>query len=106
MGSPQVNAQRLKNTAAALLAGDNGLLAIDESISTCNKRFAELGIPQTAEARRGYRELIAKTPGLAESISGVILFDETIRDALGAHARDELGISQSPSDSGGIRVGR
>ena len=52
---------------------------MDESISTCNRRFASLGIPQTEEARRAYRELIVTTPGLAESVSGAILFDETIR---------------------------
>ena len=51
---------------------------MDESISTCNRRFASLGIPQTEEARRAYRELIVTTPGLAESVSGAILFDETI----------------------------
>jgi fructose-bisphosphate aldolase class I len=62
-----------------LVAGDRGLLAMDESDPTCNKRFAKLGIPQTAEARRAYREMIATTPGLGESISGAILYDETIR---------------------------
>ena len=63
----------------ALVAGDKGLLAMDESNPTCNKRFARLGIPQTEEARRAYRELIVTTPGLGESISGAILYDETIR---------------------------
>jgi fructose-bisphosphate aldolase, class I len=67
------------NTAGRLVAGDKGLLAMDESNSTCNKRFARLGIPQTVETRRAYRELIITAPGLGESISGVILYDETIR---------------------------
>ena len=67
------------NTARALTAGDKGLLAMDESNVTCNKRFAALGIAQTEEMRRKYRELIITTPGLANSISGVILYDETIR---------------------------
>lgn len=71
--------RELEDTARALLAGDKGLLAIDESTHTCNKRFAKFGIPQTVEARRAYRELIVTTPGLGESISGVILYDETIR---------------------------
>ncbi len=62
-----------------MVADDKGLLAMDESNSTCNKRFARLGISQTVEARRAYRELIATTPGLGESISGAILYDETIR---------------------------
>ena len=66
-------------TARALIAGDKGLLAMDESNVTCNKRFAALGIAQTEEMRRKYRELIITTPGLANSISGVILYDETIR---------------------------
>ena len=74
-----MNAQELIGTARALVAGDKGLLAIDESNPTCNKRFARLGIPQTEEARRAYRELIVTTPGLGECISGAILYDETIR---------------------------
>lgn len=74
-----MNAQELINTAKALVANDKGLLAMDESLSTCNKRFAKLGIPQTVEARRSYRELIITTPNLDECISGVILYDETIR---------------------------
>ena len=52
---------------------------MDESNPTCNKRFARLGIPQTVEARRAWRELIVTTPSLGESISGAILYDETIR---------------------------
>ena len=74
-----MNAQELIGTARTLVAGDKGLLAMDESNSTCNKRFAKLGIPQTEEARRAYRELIVTTPGLGECISGAILYDETIR---------------------------
>jgi fructose-bisphosphate aldolase class I len=74
-----MNAQKLIDTARALVAGDKGLLAMDESNPTCNKRFAKLGIPQTVEVRRAYRELIVTAPGLGESISGVILYDETIR---------------------------
>src|SRR5665213_67044 len=74
-----MNAQALIDTAKAMVAGDKGLLAMDESNPTCNKRFAKLGIPQTVEARRAYRELIVTTPGLGECISGVILYDETIR---------------------------
>jgi len=74
-----VTAQDLIGTARSLVADDKGLLAMDESTPTCNRRFATLGIPQTEEARRAYRELIVTTPGLGESISGVILYDETIR---------------------------
>ena len=74
-----MNMQELIDTARALVAGDKGLLAMDESNPTCNQRFAKLGIPQTEEMRRTYRELIVTTPGLNESISGAILYDETIR---------------------------
>jgi fructose-bisphosphate aldolase class I len=77
-----MNMQALIDTARALVAGDRGLLAMDESNPTCNKRFAALGIPQTEQARRAYRELIVTTPGLGECISGAILFDETIRQQL------------------------
>ena len=72
-------ALKLIETARALVAGDKGLLAMDESNPTCNQRFAALGIPQTEEARRSYRELIVTTPGLGDCISGLILYDETIR---------------------------
>lgn len=76
---PNMYSQQLVNTARALVADGKGLLAMDESTPTSNKRFAALGIPQTEEARRAWRELIVTTPGLGESISGAILFDETIR---------------------------
>ena len=77
-----MNIQELIKTAKKLVADDKGILAMDESFPTCNKRFAKLGIPQTEEARRAYRELIITTPGLGESISGAILFDETIRQKI------------------------
>ncbi len=74
-----MNVQLLTDTARALVAGDKGLLAMDESNATCNARFAKLGIPQSEESRRAWRELILTAPGLGESISGVILYDETFR---------------------------
>jgi fructose-bisphosphate aldolase class I len=74
-----MNAQKLIDTARTMVADDKGLLAMDESSPTCNKRFAKFGIPQTEEARRTYRELILTTPRLGECISGTILYDETIR---------------------------
>jgi len=74
-----MNTQLLMDTTRALVADDKGLLAMDESNPTCNNRFARLGIPQTVEARRDYRELIVTTPGLGELIGGAILYDETIR---------------------------
>ncbi len=67
------------NIARQMVAGEKCLLAADESIATCNRRFAALGIAQTVEERRRYRELLFTVSGLNESISGVILADETIR---------------------------
>ena len=74
-----MNRQKLKDTIQQLFANDKGLLAMDESTATCNKRFAAIQIPQTTEMHRNYRELIITTPGLNESIGGTILYDETIR---------------------------
>ncbi len=65
-------------TAQTLMAPGKGLLAMDESVGTCNRRLAEFGIVQTEESRRRYRELLVTAPGLSDSISGAILFDETL----------------------------
>ena len=74
-----MNLKEIIKTAKILVADDKGLLAMDESNPTCNKRFAAAGIPQTEEFRRSYREMIITTPRLGECISGLILYDETIR---------------------------
>ena len=79
METSEKNSKKLADTAKELVSGDKGLLAMDESNATCNERFAALGIPQTEEARRAYRELIVTTPSLGDYISGAILYDETIR---------------------------
>ena len=95
--------RKLIDIANAMVAGDKGLLAMDESTPTCDKRFAKLGIPQTEPARRAWRELIVTTPGLGESISGAILFDETIRQ----HKRDGTPFVKALTDAGiipGIKV--
>ncbi len=95
--------KHLSETANLLMADGKGLLAMDESNPTCNKRFAKLGIPQTGETRRAYRELIVTTPGLGESISGAILYDETIRQKL----NDDTPFAKALSDAGiipGIKV--
>ncbi len=68
----------LIETARKLVGDGRGLLAMDESNATCNKRFAALGIEQTEPTRRDWRELLITTPGLADSISGAILYAETI----------------------------
>ena len=98
-----MNTQALIDTARALVADDKGVLAMDESSPTCNKRFARLGIAQTEQARRAYRELLVTTPGLGESISGAILYDETIRQK----KADGTPIAQAIIEAGiipGIKV--
>jgi len=98
-----MNIQKLIDTAKALVADSKGLLAMDESYPTCNKRFAKLGIPETAELRCDYRELIVTTTGLNKSISGAILFDETIRQ----HLKDGTSFINALNDRGiipGIKV--
>jgi fructose-bisphosphate aldolase, class I len=71
----------LHETAAALVAPGKGILAADESTGTITRRFGVIGVESTEDNRRAYRELLFTTPGAEESISGVILFDETIRQA-------------------------
>jgi fructose-bisphosphate aldolase class I len=71
----------LVETAQALVGAGKGLLAMDESNPTCDKRFAKAGIPQTIEMRRAYRDLLVTTHGLSDCISGAILYDETIRQS-------------------------
>jgi fructose-bisphosphate aldolase class I len=73
--------RELVATARAMVASGKGILAMDESNATCNKRFEKLGIPTTEERRRTYRELILTAPKLNEYISGAILYDETIRQS-------------------------
>ena len=73
-----MNIEELIAIAHAMMTPDKGLIAMDESLPTCNKRFEEAGIPQTEEYRRKYRQLIVTTPKFGEVISGAILFDETL----------------------------
>jgi fructose-bisphosphate aldolase, class I len=76
--------QELQETAQALVAEGKGIIAMDESLGTCNQRFEKVGIPTTEENRRAYRELILTTPNFSDYISGAILFDETIHQATSA----------------------
>lgn len=73
--------QQLNATARALVAEQKGILAADESTGTCTKRFEGIGVESTEENRRRYREMLFTTAGAADYISGVILYDETIRQA-------------------------
>ena len=69
----------LAKTAAAMVARGKGVLAADESSGTCEKRFKSVNVECTEENRRAYRGLLFTTPGVEQYVSGVILFDETIR---------------------------
>ena len=69
----------LARTAAAMVAKGKGVLAADESAATCEKRFNTINTPCTEENRRAYRGLLFTTPGVEKFVSGVILFDETLR---------------------------
>ncbi|MFQ5572479.1 MAG: class I fructose-bisphosphate aldolase, partial [Rhodothermales bacterium] len=71
----------LQGTAKAMVAKGKGILAMDESNPTCGKRLKKMGIENTVENRRAWRELLLTTPKLADFISGAILFDETIRQS-------------------------
>ena len=71
----------LHETAKALVAEGKGILAADESTGTIKKRFDSIGVESTEDTRRAYRELLFTTPGAEEFISGVILYDETIRQS-------------------------
>jgi fructose-bisphosphate aldolase, class I len=71
----------LHETAKAIVADHRGILAADESTGTIKKRFDSIGIESTEESRRAYRQLLFTAPGMEESIGGVIMYDETIRQA-------------------------
>jgi len=74
-----MNLDAMMETARALTARGKGILAADESHGTIGKRFAAIGVENTPENRRRYREMLFTTPGIAEILSGVILYDETVR---------------------------
>ena len=73
--------EKLKATAEQIVASGKGILAADESSGTIEKKFAKVGIACTEDSRRAYRELFFTTPRIGEYISGVILYDETIRQS-------------------------
>jgi hypothetical protein len=80
--------------AQALMAQGNGLLAMDESVGTCNRRLAEFGFAQTQDSCRRYRELFVTAPGLSEAISSAILFDENLHQ----NTRDGIQVRQERGD--------
>ena len=75
----KMNSNQLADTAQRLVANHKGLLAADESTGTIAKRLETIGIESTIENRRDYREILFRTKGLGQYISGTILYDETIR---------------------------
>src|SRR6266571_1167542 len=81
MAEPGRNRSELESTAAAMVAPPKGILAIDETVPTCSKRFAEHGIESSEDSRRAYRETLALAPGAGKLISAAILQDETIHQA-------------------------
>src|SRR5438046_159101 len=74
-----MNHQTLSDTAHALVAPGKGILAADESFGTIEKRFKSLGVDSNETTRRDYRDILFTTPNIEEFLSGIILFDETIR---------------------------
>src|SRR5947199_2244010 len=74
-------AEELQEIARAIVADGKRILAADESTGTIKKRFDSIGVESTEETRRAYRELLFTTEGVEEFISGVILYDETIRQS-------------------------
>lgn len=76
-----MTAQDLAAIARAMVAPGKGILAADESFPTIKKRFDSIGIESTEDNRRAYREMLFTAPGAADYISGVILFDETLRQS-------------------------
>ena len=95
--------EQLAETAQAMVAPGKGIIAIDESTTTIAKRFQGVGIENTEENRRAYRELLLTTPKLSDYISGAILFDETIRQS----TKDGVPFAKYMSDHGiipGIKV--
>lgn len=93
----------LHATAAAMVAPGKGILAADESSGTMSKRLEAVGVPATADSRRAWRELILTTPGLDRWISGVILYDETMRQKA-ADGRPLADVAREAGVMPGIKV--
>jgi fructose-bisphosphate aldolase class I len=98
-----MDVRELEATARAIVSPGKGILAADESTGTIAKRFASIDVESTEENRRAYRELLFTTPGIGDHISGVILYDETIRQS----AADGRPFTQALTEAGvipGIKV--
>jgi fructose-bisphosphate aldolase class I len=93
----------LVKVAQAMVAEGKGILAIDESTGTCQKRFDSIGVECTEENRRAYRDMLLTTPGLGKHISGAILYDETIRQST-ADGGSFVRVMESAGVLPGIKV--
>ena len=93
----------LNDTARALVAPAKGILAADESTNTIKRRFDSINTESTEQSRRDYREMLFRTPGANEFISGVILYDETLRQS-GADGTPIVSILQNQGIIPGIKV--
>ncbi|MCH8862270.1 MAG: fructose-bisphosphate aldolase class I [Proteobacteria bacterium] len=95
--------ERLEDIAQAMVAPNKGILAADESTGTMKKRLDSIGVECTGDNRRDYREMMFRTPVMAEHISGVILFDETIRQSA-ADGTPMVDIIKAAGTIPGIKV--
>lgn len=93
----------LHATALAMVAPGKGILAADESFGNINKKFEKLGIPVTEENRRAYREMLFTAPGIGNYVSGIILFDETLRQSA-ADGRSFVKVLEDAGIIPGIKV--
>ena len=98
-----MNIGELTDTARALVAPAKGILAADESTNTIKRRFDSINVESTEQSRRDYREMLFRTPGVNEFISGVILYDETLRQR-GADGTPIVDILQEQGIIPGIKV--
>ena len=95
--------EQLKKTAQAMVATGKGILAADESTGTIEKRFTKIDLPSTEDNRRAYRQMLFTSPGIGKYISGVILFDETIRQNA-SDGQSFVSILQNEGILPGIKV--
>src|SRR5690625_4133431 len=95
--------EQLVETAQAMVAPGKGILAMDESTGTIEKRLNSVGVESTEETRLDYRSMLLTTPGLSEHVSGAILFDETIRQSL-PNGRKLVDVMKDAGIIPGIKV--
>lgn len=90
--------ERLEDIAARMMAPGKGILAADESTGTIKKRFDTIAVESTADTRRDYREMLFRSEAMKDYVSGVILYDETLRQ----NAKDGTPLAKLISDAGAV----